>query len=182
MPDARTVVPKLNERDYHQLFIENQRRIYSFIRTLLPDFNDAQDVFQNVCVVVLGKADQFVPGTDLCKWACQIAYFEVCNYRRRKQKESTGFSAEALELLRAEQLQRWDEIDARYEALMNCLAKLQPRDRKLLDARYRCNVALRELAAELARPVATIKKVLRRIRRDLQQCIERTLAREERGG
>src|SRR5690606_31327854 len=126
-----------------------------FIRTLLPDFNDAQDVFQNTCVIVLGKSDQFQPGTDFAKWACQIAYFEVCNHRRKSQKETTAFSAEALEALKSEQMERMDEADHRHAALKNCLGKLRPRDRELLDARYCRNAPLAVLAAELARPVGT---------------------------
>lgn len=180
MTEAASSAARLDSREYHQLFVENQRRIYAFIRTLLPDFNDSQDVFQNTCVILLGKAERFEPGTDFTKWACQIAYYEICNYRRRQGKEAT-FSAETIEVLKSEQMQERERLDARHDALLKCMKKLQPNDRKLLDARYRRNAPLHDVAAEVSRPVGTIKKMLQRIRRNLQQCIERTLAHEERG-
>jgi RNA polymerase sigma-70 factor (ECF subfamily) len=83
--------------------------------------------------------------------------------------------------LKSEQLERFDQADFRHAALKNCLGKLKPKDRELLDARYCRNTPLGDLAAKLARPVGTIKKSLQRIRRALQGCIERTLASEERG-
>ena len=180
MTEAASSAARLDSREYHQLFVESQRRIYAFIRTLLPDFNDSQDVFQNTCIILLGKADQFEPGTDFTKWACRIAYYEVCNFRRRKGKETT-FTSETIEALQSEQMQKREYLDARHDALVNCLEKLHPNERKLLEARYRRNASLHDVAAELARPLGTTKKILQRIRRNLQQCIERTLAREERG-
>ena len=43
-------------------------------------------------MVILGKAAQFAAGTDFFRWACQIAKYEVYNYRRRRQAERVCFS------------------------------------------------------------------------------------------
>jgi RNA polymerase sigma-70 factor (ECF subfamily) len=171
----------LGAREFHQLFVENQPRVYAFIRTLLPDFEDSQEVFQNACVIILGKADQFVAETSFARWACQIAYYEACNYRRRRQRAAPTFAPDVLELLMAEQLERFEKTDLRQEALRNCLGRLRPQDRALLESRYSANKTPSEMAVELARPLATVKKSLQRLRRNLQECIKRTLALEERG-
>jgi RNA polymerase sigma-70 factor (ECF subfamily) len=178
--DDAAISGRLGAREFHQLFIENQPRVYAFIRTLLPDFDDAQEVFQSACVIILGKADQFADGTSFTKWACQIAYYEACNYRRRRQKAAPTFAVDVLELLMAEQIERFEKTDLRQDALRNCLGRLRPQDRALLESRYGANKTPSELAAELARPLATVKKTLQRLRRSLQACIERTMALDER--
>lgn len=172
---------RLGAREFHQLFIENQPRVYAFIRTLLPDYDDSQEVFQSACVIILGKADQFVAGTSFPKWACQISYFEACNYRRRRQNAAPTFAADVLEILMAQQIERFERTDLRQEALHNCLGRLRPQDRALLESRYSANKTPSELATELSRPIATVKKSLQRLRRSLQACIERTMALDERG-
>ena len=90
--------------EFQRLFVENQRRIFGYILTLAPSSDDAQEIFQNVCIVILSKASQFVAGTDFAKWACQIAHYEVFNYRRR-QKRVTWLSEEVLSSLAAKRLE-----------------------------------------------------------------------------
>lgn len=168
-----------SQLEFQRLFVENQRRIFGYILTLVPSSDDAQEIFQNVCVVIFSKADQFVAGTDFAKWACQIAHYEVYSYRRRRQEKGAWLSTEVLDSLAAKRHDAADELEARYSALRSCLGKLRTSDRKLIESRYRRDITARDLAIELGRPIDTIYKALRRIRRSLYACIERTLAREE---
>jgi RNA polymerase sigma-70 factor, ECF subfamily len=168
------------DADFHDLFVENQRRVFGYILTLLPKLEDAKEVFQATSVVIFRKAGQFVRGTDFPKWACQIAHFEVCNYRRKRHKEFLVLDTEVLESIAAKQSASVDNDEDRREALRQCLGKLNEDDRQLIEARYRRNVTSRQLAAEMSRPADNVYKALQRIRRRLQQCIERTMAAEER--
>jgi RNA polymerase sigma-70 factor (ECF subfamily) len=88
--------------------------------------------------------------------------------------------SEVLDSLAAKQWAGVEIEDRRQSALQNCLSKLNSRDRELLELRYRRNVTSRQLAAELSRPADSVYKALQRIRRRLQQCIERSLASEDR--
>jgi RNA polymerase sigma-70 factor (ECF subfamily) len=171
--------PQGAQVEFQRLFLENQRRVFGYILTLVPSLDDAREIFQNVCVVIFSKSGQFAAGTDFAKWACQIAHFEVFNYRRRRQKEGAWLSSDVLEALAAKRLEAAGELEARQAALQSCLGKMRPKDRELIETRYRRNLTSRNLAAELGRPADTVYKALRRIRRALYQCIERTLAREE---
>jgi RNA polymerase sigma-70 factor (ECF subfamily) len=168
------------DSDFHDVFVQNQRRVFCYILTLLPRIEDAKEVFQSTSLAVFKKADQFVPGTDFAKWACQIAYFEVCNYRRKQHTRFLVLDSEVLDSLAAKQWAGVEIEDRRQSALQNCLSKLNSRDRELLELRYRRNVTSRQLAAELSRPADSVYKALQRIRRRLQQCIERSLASEDR--
>ena len=95
---------------FHQLFVKNQRQVFAYILTLLPRMSDAEEVFQQACVVILGKASQFkasqvAAGADFFRWACQIAKYEVYNYRRRRATQQVCFSDALLDQLAARRLE-----------------------------------------------------------------------------
>ncbi len=177
--EDRKFVTPLDQTEFHRLFVQGQRRIFGHILTLLPRMTDAEEVFQQTCVVILGKAGQFVPGTDFVRWACQIAQFEVYNYRRRRQSERVCFNDALLDQIAARRLERGDLLEAELDAMRGCVDKLPPLDRQLIQKRYAERITSRALAAELGRPANTVYKAIQRIRRVLRDCIEKALLREE---
>lgn len=165
--------------DFIELFVANQRRVFGYVLTALPRMEDAREVFQATCIVLLNKASQYTPGTDFARWACQIAYFEICNYRRKRHRDLMILDSQVLDTLASKQVENWDQAERRARALEVCLSRLSQQDRELIKARYQRDVTARQLAADLSRPADTVYKALRRIRRRLQYCIEKALAREE---
>ena len=84
---------------FNRVFFK-QRRLFGFVLTLLPRLDEAEKVFQNACLVLLDKFDEFQPGTDFIRWACQIAKYEVLSFHRRWKQRKHFFLNEAdLELL-----------------------------------------------------------------------------------
>ena len=116
-----------DQTEFHRLFVQNQRRIFGHILTILPRLADAEEVFQQTCVIILGKAAQFNPCTDFVRWACQIAQYEVYNYRRRQQTEKLHFNEALLDKIAALRLDKGDLLDAELDALRKCMEKLPPR-------------------------------------------------------
>jgi RNA polymerase sigma-70 factor, ECF subfamily len=166
--------------EFHRLFIENQRRLFGFVLTLLPRVDEAEDVFQNICVVLLGKFDAFQPGTSFIRWACQIAKFEVLNYRRRSRKEHCIFNEQEIELLAERRMGMEPELEDRRQALRQCLEKLRPEDRRLVQVRYAGDCNAKAAAERLHMHENTAYKALQRIRRALRRCIDARLAQERR--
>ena len=167
-----------NRSEFHRLFIENQRRLFGFVLTLLPRIDEAEEVFQNICVVLLGKFEAFEPGTSFIRWACQIAKFEVLNFRRRTRRDHCVFSACEIELLAERRLEMEPELEPRRIALRDCLQKLRPEDRRLVQVRYAGDCNTRGLAEKLHIQENTAYKALQRIRRALRRCIDARIARE----
>jgi len=64
-------------------------------------------------------------------------------------------------------------------ALTICVEKLQAPARQILDLRYHQNLDAGEVAGRLRRPVESIYTTLSRIRKALQECLERSARREE---
>jgi RNA polymerase sigma-70 factor, ECF subfamily len=158
------------------LFAQSQYEIHGFILTLVPNWADADDLMQKTSIVLWRKFAQFQPGTNFVAWACQIARLEVNNFRRVQGRCRLLFDDALLDSLGSVRLSMREELETERALLSDCMTRLKTADRELVRYCYgqKCRTA-KEAAAELGRPVNTIYKALVRIRRELFDCIQRTL-------
>jgi RNA polymerase sigma-70 factor (ECF subfamily) len=164
---------------FARLFAKYDRWLFSYLVTLLANPAHAEEVFQEVCVVVWRMYDQFELGTDFVKWVSVIAHNQVRKFRRQAKRTGFQLSDEASERLAADAARGADLFDFRRDALRQCLAKLAARDRQLVQQCYSESSAnFKSVAEELGRPVNTVYKALNRIRRSLHDCIDRRLSTE----
>ena len=166
----------LSRDQFALLFAQNHHRIFRFIRTLVPQRADAEDVFQEACVVLWREVEKFRPGTDFVPWALAVAFNQVRSYRHRARRNRLLFDEALLAELAAEEGRLAGELDDRRDALERCLTKLAPRDVELVSTYYESQTTAKAVAEQLNRPVNTVYKALQRIRRSLYECIERRLA------
>jgi RNA polymerase sigma-70 factor, ECF subfamily len=164
--------------EFTRLLATHQSRIYSYIYTILPNRADADEVFQETCVVLWRKFEGFRPGSSFFQWAARIAYFKVLSFRK-KQRRSVLLGSDAfVEMLAEEVHSRADDLVEREQALAGCIAKLKERDRDLISRRYAPGGTVKGLADQLQRPIKSIYAALGRIRRALLECVERALVAE----
>ena len=170
--------PKSHEQ-FTRLLVANQRRLYGFIFTLVQDHSAADDVLQEATSLLWQKFESFEPGTDFGAWAMKVARFKVLEWRRKQQKLPLPIEEELLHELagKAEVAQLTDDLGRR-EALEHCLTKLNERDSGLLNQRYAEDRPVSGIAAKLGRTRDAIYKVLARIHRDLQRCIQGKMKEE----
>lgn len=161
--------------EFVQLFTQHQRRLFLFILSQIPNPIEAEEVQQEANVVIWSKFSQFRPGTNFLAWVSQIANFEVMKYRSRKKRDRMRFSDEFLEAVSREALERVDELEERRNALIECIQKLRPRDRELIQQRYAPGEKGKHLAEQMGRPANSVYQSLGRIRRTLMECIQRRL-------
>ena len=69
-----------------------QRAVAAFLRTLISDPNDCQDVLQQVAVVVVRKFHEFDRTRSFNAWTIGIAKQEVLAMRRRRRTDRLVFS------------------------------------------------------------------------------------------
>jgi RNA polymerase sigma-70 factor (ECF subfamily) len=163
--------------EFLRLYSQHSRRLFDFISTLVFCTSDADDIFQNVCVVLWKKFDSYDPGGSFYAWACKIAYLEVL-YVRRRSKKLQVFSEELLLGLADNMIARRDELDARQNALDNCLTKLRDQDKELVRERYFLRRPPKEIAAARGASVHSVYRALVRVHDALRGCVESTLAKE----
>ena len=158
------------------LMTQHQRRIFSYIYTLVPDRHSAEDILQETSLVICEKFSDFRTGTDFAAWACQIAWWQVRAARTKFARSKVIFDEKVLEAVAATAAELAPEQSARQEALSHCLQKLNPRDRDLLMTRYESGVE--EAAKRTGRSLVAAYKALTRLRKLLHDCVTNALSSE----
>ncbi len=162
-------------------FLKAERRIFAYILTLLPHRADAEDVLQEVSVIMWEKFDELAPPEDFVAWGCRIAYYRIRDHRRSQRRQRVVFSEAVLEQMAGTMAGSTTlRLDERSEALTHCLEKLDGRDRELLSERLKEGASVRSTAEKFGRSVDVVYKALARIRKALHDCVARTLAAEGR--
>lgn len=160
------------------LLLAHRAMLIGYITAIVREPHLAEDVFQNVALVVLKKGQQLTDETGFPIWARKVARLEAWNAVRKQRRGPEVLDAAVLDQLEA----HWDATDDgpsdRAEALRRCLQRLTPRARQLIELRYVKNMGGRELAERVGRPLNTVYVALSRTYRALASCIEARLARE----
>jgi RNA polymerase sigma-70 factor (ECF subfamily) len=171
-PDERT-------RRFVRLLTTLQRPLYLYIRTLMSNPADVDEVYQQTNMVMWEKFDQFEEGTNFKAWAFRISRFEVYNHRSRRNKGGVRYSDALLEHLSQEAEELSYFADARAHALDDCLERLPDRDRDLIRRRFGVGADGQTVAAQLGRPIRWVYKAVARIRKSLVDCVDRKMTHEE---
>lgn len=159
------------QRRFLPLWTQNQRRVFAYIYTLIPNRADAEDLLQETSVTLWEKFDEFEPGTDFVAWACQVAYWKVRNARRKYARSPIIHDDQLLASLSDKAISARPELDRRHEALATCLGRLTDRDRMLLMSRYETGATIKQTAEQTGRSLDAAYKALSRIRRMLMDCV-----------
>lgn len=152
------------------------RELYYAVLSIVGNRTDADDIMQEVCIVLWQRFEEFEPGTNFRKWATAFAFnIAKANARQIRRRRGVGLSDEALAKLSRLQAANSELFDLRRENLQKCLKKLSPRDYRFLLECYGRETTLAELASRKAVPVRTIYSRLMRLRKRLIDCVQRSL-------
>lgn len=167
-----------DSEEFVRLLTEAQGPVYGYLLTLIPDRSRARDLLQETNITLWKKAATFEEGTNFNAWACKIAYFHVLSFRRKMAREKLVFDDDILDYLAERNDDRLiqDFTKDRNTALKACMQKLSDKQRKLVEERYKPGASVQRIAADQGRTVGAISQTLYRIRHNLMQCIEKTLA------
>ncbi len=175
MPDVDS------QNDSHELFVrllaKHEPEIRAFIRASLPSPQDVAEVIQDASLIAWRKfSDLDDPENAFGRWMCVIARFEILKFRRGKARDRLVLDEDIVEKLAEEGLEECRSRESWIEALEGCLGKLSNQRRHLVLQAYRPEVSMRELAAEHGKRPDALYQMLRRIRTELGDCIEKRIA------
>jgi RNA polymerase sigma-70 factor (ECF subfamily) len=167
-------------KHFLRLFLQNQRGLYAYVLTLLPNRADADDVLQETSLVMWDKFDANGPPNDFLAWGRRIAYHKVLDFYKRAARVQARLSRIFVERIAQSATAETDasRLEERRTALAGCLEKLAPRDRDLLNRRFAEGATTISASEQLGRSVDAVYKALARVRQSLFDCVERSLARE----
>lgn len=168
-----------NQNQFLHLYLEHEEALNAFARTLVPSREDAREVMQQAAVVLWRKFDQLQAPADFRRWAFVVVRFEALGFTRDRKRDRLVFDEDIVSLLAEEISEEADLYESERNALENCLSKLQPSHRQLLDAAYAPGARIASLAEQTGRSEMAIYKALHRLRLTLMKCTQRVLARKE---
>lgn len=168
------------QAQYVALIAAAQPRIYTYIRTLIPDERGVDDVLQETNLVLWRKIGDFQQNTNFNAWAYKIAYFQILAfYKKRKRQDWLCFDTELLEQLSSNIQRQSENFETELHKLRRCIEKLDIKQKQLLRERYYEGTPLRELAQKVQRSVNALKFAMYHIRDILRVCMRNNLTQED---
>jgi RNA polymerase sigma-70 factor, ECF subfamily len=165
--------------EFVRLLKRHDRRVAAYVFSLVPDWNDAEDIVQETCVRLWEQFDEYRPDEDFGAWACTVARYLVLAYRKRTQRQRLHFRSDVLDALDAQVAADQPEAERRLRLLAECVRRLGDSAGDLLRRCYAEGAKIKDIAGQLGRSVNGVYLALSRIRRDLHECVEMSLNRED---
>ena len=153
----------------------SQKKIYTFIFTLVGSRSDADDIMQETAAVMWRKYQQDDSVSNFAAWGIRIAHYKVLAFRKKQYKTKVQFNSELFETLVGAAATITDDLDTRVEALRHCLGKLNERDRRLVSLRHEKNMTTKAVAVQIGMTVDSAYKNIAKIHEILLRCIHRTM-------
>jgi RNA polymerase sigma-70 factor (ECF subfamily) len=157
------------------LFTKCQGRLQAFIRTLVHDPSQADDVFQATSLVLWRSFATFRRDAEFLPWALGTARHQVLLHWRTRRRDRHVFSEALLADLADSAAAAVDSAEARIAALEGCIAGLPERQRDLVRMFYGENQSAAAIAERWGRTVHAVYKALKVMRRALFDCVSRKL-------
>lgn len=164
-----------------KLLLSQRAMLIGYVSAIVRDSSLAEDIFQNVAVLVLKKADSLEEGPSLAGWFRKAARFEALKALKKRDRIPPVLDETVLDLLEEEWAASDETADesADLEALRRCMERLTPNSRRLLKLRYHEGLVGAPLGERLAKPLNTIYVALARIHRKLAECVKAAARRQE---
>ncbi len=183
-PAANTRRPAPPAAEVYEAFLglysREQARIQAFIRTLVPDPADADDLFQKTSLVMWRSFATFDREKPFLPWAFGVARHQVLMHWRTRRRDRHVFREAFLATLADEAGERLaaegPSLADRQRALDACVEQLPPRQRELVRRFYGASEQAGAIAASWNRSVHAVYKALKVMRKALEECVAQRLA------
>lgn len=159
------------------MILESQQHLRNYLYSLHPHAQDLDDLFQETSLKLWQTFDEYDSSRPFLPWALRIGYFQVLRFRKTRSRDRLVFSDEMIEILAGE-APFAGPTDVVRGCLNDCLAKLTPRAREVLMARYSHHTNIAKLAEESRQSVHALYRILNSARSQLANCLNKRLTSE----
>lgn len=154
------------------LWTGSQATVAAFVRTLMPDYQQAEEVLQRVAVTLVRKFDSYDANRPFAAWAIGFAKFEVLYYRRQRATDKHLFDDALIEQIASAYERLVEDVDPIREALGHCVGELKGRAKQVIELRYGRAMNSKAIAEKMNLSSGAVRMLLSRVRSALRQCIE----------
>lgn len=169
------------EERVSRLYLQHQSMLMEYIRALVHDPHDAEDVLQETGLIILSRAK--VPEQDdvFPAWARGVARNTVLHFWRTLKRAKVIADSRLIDVFD----QAFEEADpeselmtARRIALAECMKRVKGPALSVLRMRYLQGLTCERVAAVVKRTPVSVRVMLMRTRNALAECVESKLAGE----
>src|SRR6185436_16605596 len=152
---------------------EQRRLVFGFIHALTRDVDASEEIFQDVSVNVLEQSARQAPVQDFIPWILGVTRNRVADYYRRRGRSHPvpDVLVEAVAETFEQNAENRDEAARRIAGLLECVDELPPRQKQIVEVRYRDRKSLAEVAAAVGWKSDAVKVALSKIRKALLACL-----------
>jgi RNA polymerase sigma-70 factor (ECF subfamily) len=165
-----------NTEKLARLWTQSQPVVASYLLSLVRDFHVAEDLLQQVAVVLVREFEKYDPARPFLPWALGIAKNVALKSRRETAKDVNRLlDSELLERIQKgfeEDLDVWASLR---HALRQCLEKQTQRLLEVLRWRYTHDLKPQGIADKMGLTSGAVRVMLHRARSGLRECIQRTM-------
>jgi RNA polymerase sigma-70 factor (ECF subfamily) len=158
-----------------RLFTAAEPFLRAFVRSLVPTVTDADDVMQEVAVVLWRRFGEYGEKENVRRWAFGVAKYKVLSWQRDRGRDRHLFNDAITSNLADRAQTLTDRLAAQRQALAACLDKLPPDQRRIVDAAYAPGAMMKEISRAMGWTPMALYKRLHRIRLLLLECTRRML-------
>jgi RNA polymerase sigma-70 factor (ECF subfamily) len=161
-----------------QVLTQHQVMIQAYAYAIVRDHHLAEDVYQEVAAIVAGRADTVPEDDGVLPWLREITRRKALELRRRSRRIGILLSDEVIDALAPAFEQTASETGADLrQAMADCVDKLPPEARTVVEGRYGSDRSCEELAEEIGRSVQGVYGMLKRLRLALARCVQQNVGR-----
>ncbi len=161
------------------LWTNAQPAVAAFVMSIVPRFQDADDILQQVAVAVIKNYDKYDKDHPFVAWAIGIAKNEVLMYHRKNSQSKLMFSERAIQTISEVYEKESAKFDDMRKALDVCSKKLKGRWRLMLEMHYVSELSIPRIAQKLGMTHSAVYTTFHRIRISLRDCINRQMSSME---
>ena len=156
------------------LVAQCQLELRLFIASRVHRIEQIDDLEQETWMGVLGNLATYRGGGTFLSWIKGFARNHLLRANARRQREHARSACDQLaDLVAAPPIESEAGHGSQLRRLRECLDRLTPRARGLIEAHHRDGLALDQLAERFAAPPHALASLLWRVRQTLRRCLER---------
>jgi len=163
-------------REFIKMLLAEQIMLKGFIRSLVRDPHEREDLFQEVVLALMESSERYDPARPFGPWARTIA-IRHAGMRRRK-RHPLAFSPEIMERISeaTERGETQSRVPEEKVALQACMETLPEKSKHLLALRYEHDHGLDAISQQVGATRDAVHKALTRLRTRLRDCMRAQLA------
>jgi RNA polymerase sigma-70 factor (ECF subfamily) len=158
---------------------QSQPTIAAFIHSLVPNFQDADDILQNVAIITVEKFEEFDRDRSFSAWGYGIAKNLILKYYSKKGRKRVIIDTDAINKIaqvhEEESQSIHDQKESMEKALKKCLSRLKGKWKKMVDMHYMDEFSPTRIAQQLSMTRNNVFVSLHRLRLSLKQCVKHQL-------